>query len=546
MLPGKSFTPAEILQMLRRRVWLFVIPPLVTIFPALLYSSTVPNLYQSDMLISIDPQRVPDAFVRSTVTLGADVRLEAISVQVLSRTNLQEMIESLDLYRDERARLPMEDVVVKMHDNIKITLERSRDLLGRSEVPSSFHVQFTYPDPNIAARVTQQLGSLFVQQNARDRGALATATNVFLESQLAASRAKLEEQEKRLEKFRQEHGKSLPTQMQANLQTLQTLQLQVQAIVESIARDRDRKQMLERLFRDATSTMLPETVPAPAAPAASGAAAGPPQPALAPEQQLAQAKALLASLELRYTADHPDIQRTRRAIATLTEEAEKAAASRAASAPRSGVAAPVTVSPVEAQRRDRLAQMSAEIESLDRQTEYKLAQEERLRKSITDYQSRIEAVPGLESEWTALTRDYDTQQIAYKDLLSKSGAARVAVDLEEQQIGEHFRIVDPATVPVRPLPSIRLQVNAAGLALGLLIGVGLMAFVEFRDASYRSETDVIEVLKLPVLATVPLVPTDRDLRRTRHRRFAISAIGVTAVAAAGFVFWTLKLWRSLA
>ena len=342
MLPGRAFTPADILQMLRRRVWLIVVPPLITIFPALLYSSTVPNLYQSDMLISIDPQRVPDAFVRSTVTLGADVRLEAISVQVLSRTNLQGMIEGLDLYREERARMPIEDVVAKMHDNIRITLERSRDLLGRSDVPSSFHVQFTHPDPNIAARVTQQLGSLFVEQNASDRGALAAATNVFLESQLAASRAKLEEQEKRLEVFRQQHGKSLPTQMQANLQTLQTLQLQVQALVESTARDRDRKQMLERLYRDAANT-VPETA---AAPAPTGGSSAPPAQQVTPEQQLVQARSLLASLEARYTADHPDIQRARRAVATLTEQAEKAAAARRAPG-RAGptVPAPVVVSP---------------------------------------------------------------------------------------------------------------------------------------------------------------------------------------------------------
>lgn len=539
MLPGKPITPVDILQMLRRRFWLIVLPPMITIFPALLYSSRIQNMYQSDMLIAIDPQRVPDAFVRSTVTLGTDVRLEAISVQVLSRTNLQGMIESLDLYRNERARLPMEDVVVKMHDAIKISLERSRDLLGRSDVPSSFHVQFTYPEPNVAARVTQQLGSLFVQQNSRDRGALASATNAFLETQLAESRAKLEEQERRLEKFREQHGKALPTQMQANLQTLQTLQLQVQAQVESIARDRDRKQMLERLYRDAANTATIPEAPAPSAGTAPGA--NTPTTLGSPEQQLAQAKSLLANLELRYTPDHPDIQRTKRVIDTLTAEVAQGAGKAASGAPVPAAA----LSAPEAARRDRLAQMAAEIESLDRQTEFKAQEEARLRKSIADYQARIESVPGLESEWVALTRDYDTQQLAYKDLLAKSGAAKVAVDLEEQQIGEHFRIVDPATVPVRPLPSVRMQVNAAGLFLGLLFGLGLSAFLELRDQSYRSERDVLEVMKLPVLATVPFVPSARDQRRIRRRQWALSTAGVVVFAMAGYVFWTLKLWKSL-
>ena len=46
MLPGKGITPAMVLQMLRRRLWLIVIPPLITFFGALLYSSTLPNLYK--------------------------------------------------------------------------------------------------------------------------------------------------------------------------------------------------------------------------------------------------------------------------------------------------------------------------------------------------------------------------------------------------------------------------------------------------------------------------------------------------------------------
>jgi polysaccharide chain length determinant protein (PEP-CTERM system associated) len=538
MLPGKSFSSATVLDMLRRRIWLIVIPPLITIFPALLYSSTVPDLYQSDMLIAIDPQRVPDAFVRSTVTLATNVRLEAVSVQVLSRTNLQEMIESLDLYQEERAKLPMEDVVEKMHKAIAIQLEQRPDL-SRNNVASSFHVQFTYTDPNIAARVTQQLGSLFVQQNARDRGALASATSSFLESQLAESRGRLEEQERRLEQFREQHGKSLPTQMQGNLQTLQSLQLQVQAVVESMARDRDRKQMLERLYREAGNAVIPDATQAAAGNGAATALT--PQANMGPEQQLAQMQATLASLELRYTADHPDIQRTKRVIETLKSEVEK---SKAASGGKPTAVAAL-VSPAEAERRDRLSQMAAEIESLDRQMVFKANEEVRLRNSIADYQARIEAVPSLESEWVALTRDYDTQQLAYKDLLSKSGAARVAVDLEEQQIGEHFRIVDPATVPVRPLPSIRLAVNAGGLALGLLFGVGFAILLEIRDASYRSDTDVMEILKLPVLASVPLLVSEREQRRATRRRLAISAIGVMAFATAGFVFWSLKLWQNL-
>ena len=544
MLPGKKLTVADIAAMIRRRLWLVVIPPLATVLPALLYSSTIRNTYQSDMLIAIDPQRVPDAFVRSTVTMGTEARMQAIAVQVRSRTNLQAMIEEYDLYPKERLALPLEDVVKKMHDSIDVTIERGR---GGSfgfggDVASAFHILFTYPEPNIAAQVTQKLGSLFVEQNSRDRGSLATATNAFLEKQLAEARTQLETQERRLEEFRKSHGKSLPTQMQANLQALQSSQLQVQALVESLARDRDQQQLLQRLYREAQATPTPADPVIAVGPAGAASAPLPPQ---TPEQQLAAARALLANLELRYLPEHPDIRRTQQMIATLEAQVAAAKPAPAAGAASAAAAAGPPLSAAEMQRRERLGQMAAEIESLGRRIAFKDAEERRVRGEIADYQKRIEAVPGLESEWIALTRDYDTQALAYKELLAKSGAARVAVDLEEQQIGEHFRIVDPAQVPVHPLPSGRLQINVAGLALGLFLGLGLAALLEWRDASYHSEADILETLQLPVLAAVPYLRSAADVRRARITSIAFSLLALSLASATGYAVWAFELWRSL-
>ncbi len=232
-----------------------MLPPIVTLFAALLWSSRVPNLYESDMLIAIDPQRVPDNFVRSTVTLGTELRMDAISVQVMSRTSLERIIEKpsisiLNSVRFCRSRTSS----ALMRKNIFVELERSQ---GREGGPHAFHVRFTHPDPRIAAEVTQQLGSLYVAQNVQDRSARAESTNRFLETQLADARQRLEIQESRLEAFRQRHGKELPTQMQTNMQANMNAQMQLQSMNESLARDRDRKQMLERLYNDAVETPLP-------------------------------------------------------------------------------------------------------------------------------------------------------------------------------------------------------------------------------------------------------------------------------------------------
>ena len=542
MLPGKKLAFADILQMVRRRIWLIVVPPIVALFIGLVYSSTIPNLYQSDMLIAIDPQRVPDAFVRSTVTLETDRRMDALTVQVLSRRTLQGLIEKFDLYPEERKTLPLEDVIAKMREAIAVPQEFPRPRWGQIPQPTAFHVRFTHVDPNIAARVAQEIGGVFVEQNARERGALAGATNRFLETQLAEARQRLEQQEQRLETFRQRHGKELPTQMQSNMQALTNSQLQVQSLVEAAARDRDRKLMLDRLYREAAAEPPPTTPP----PAAGGTA----QPAVAmtAQQALATARATLANLHLRYKPDHPDVVRTERLIAELEPKAaaEKAAADEAAAQAASNSSQTATTPPVaDPARRESLRQMRAEIETLDRQIAFKESEERRIRTEIAEYQRRVEAVPGLESEWVALTRDYDTQQQGYKDLLTKSTAAQVAANLEEQDIGERFRIVDPAVVPVNPVPSTRGRINAIGFAIGLFLGLGIAALLELKDSSFRSEVEVLEVLSLPVLASVPRVETEATKQRHRRRQMAFSLAGVTGVAVAGYVTWTLKLWNSL-
>jgi polysaccharide chain length determinant protein (PEP-CTERM system associated) len=532
MLPGKKLTPADLLAIARRRIWLLVLPPAVTLFAALLYSSRIPDLYQSDMLIAIDPQRVPDSFVRSTVTLDTDRRMDALQVQVLSRTALQRLVDEFDLYPEERATLPAEDVLGIMRENISVVLESPRPRSNQMPQPSAFHIRYIYADPMVATTVTQRIGQMFVEQNIKDRGTQAGATNRFLETQLAEARSKLEAQERRLEDFRQLHGQELPTQMQSNMQSLQSAQLQAQNLVESIARDRDRKLMLERLYREASADK----------PATPVIVAQTPQnaAALTAQQQLAAARATLAGLELKYKPDHPDVTRAKRQVAELEPKAAEEARQAEAT---TGV--PSEANEGDPARRESLRQMRAEMESLDRQIQFKESEEQRVRREISEYQRRLEAVPGLESQWVKLTRDYDTQQTAYRELLAKSTAAQVAANLEEEDIGERFRIVDPAAVPVHPVDSLRVRYNLGGFALGLLFGCGLALLLELKDKTFKSENDVLEVLGLPVLAQVPRVESEADRIRQRRRQIAVAVAGATCVVAAAYFTWTLKLWKSL-
>ena len=541
MLPGRKYTPIDFAAMAWRRSWMIVAGLVFGTYASLLVSSQLQDSFQSETLIQVIPQRVPDSYVQSTVTMRTEERLNALSQQVLSRTALEALINEMNLYAERRSRLPMQDVVDAMRKDVRVD-----PVGGSNREADAFYVRFKYTDREVATKVTERLGLLFIDLNAKDRGQLAQATNDFLESQLADTRRQLEAQERKLEEFRQRNAGRLPTQLESNMQAIQSTQLNIQAQVESLARDRDRKLMLERLLRDAEVDPPAAAPPPPAVPASPDKTSdGGTSVALPASQQLAIAQDALARLLLRLKPEHPDVARAKRIIAELEARVAQEASEAKTIEGRPAVAqAPAPPpSPEAAARRERLRQMRADVESLDRQIAFKETEEKRLRDTLAVYQSRIEQIPGVESEWIALTRDYKTQQAAYENLLAKSEQSKVAVELERRQIGEQFRVLDPARPPVRPAGIRRMQVNGFGSAAGLLLGFAVAALLEFRDRTFYSVQDVQEVLQLPIIAHLPFVMIDAD-RRRRRRVQMMAGVAVLLVAVAGaYGFWTLQLWK---
>ncbi len=509
----------------------------ITAFAALIISSRQEDSYQSEMLVQIVPQSIPDKMVQSTVTSRTEDRMSSLEAQVRSRAQLERLITDLDLYAEERTRLPMEDVVEKMRAAIVVQLVRPPGRVATAA--DAFFLRFTYRTPDVVAPVTTALGGLFIEQNARERGRLADGTNTFLEAQVVEAKARLAEHEQKVERFRQQHAGRLPTQADFNLQAIQTTQSQLQALVESIARDRDRRLMLERLYRDASLEPLPASpsVQAGQTPGEGGAAV-----TLPLKQQLQAARAVLERLEMRMTGEHPDLRRQRSFVKELEQKvADETAAS------VQGIPVPAAaVSLEQLQRREQLRTMAAELESLKRQIDFKELEERKLRAVVNDYQQRLEAIPGVESEWIALNRDYETLQTTYKDLLRKSEESKVGADLERMRGGEQFRIVDPARVPVKPIGPKRLQTNAIGVAVGLVLGIVIVAVLFLRDKTLRTEADVLDVLALPVLALVPLVIDSGERQRLRRRQLLMMSTVALLLVSGGIVTWSMKLWRYIA
>lgn len=525
MIPGKQYTPEEIVAMVWRRKWVILLPFLTVAVSVWCWTRTLPNSYRSETMILVVPQRVPESYVKSAVTEKIEDRLGAIREQILSRTRLEAIINDLDLYQDLRRTYLMEDLVEQMRDDIEITVARD----------DSFRVSYVSSQPVTAMKVTERLAQLFIDQNLRDREVLAQGTNQFLNSQLDDARRRLVEHEKKLEDYRRLHTGELPSQLETNLTAVNNMQLQVQQLSESINRDRDRAQLIERAIADLTS---PD-----ANPEVSTAIIGSDSnlPSGTAQQQLAAAQLALRNMELRLKPEHPDILRMKRLIRELQKKAEAEAMEAPLSPGAPGVR---SSSPVEAARQSKLTDLRNELESINKQVAQKEAEQQRLKAQMTTYQARAEAAPARETELTELTRDYDTLQKLYTGLLSKSEESKMAANLESRQGGEQFRILDPARVPQRPFSPNRPRLDALGALVGLAIGFALAVVLEYRDTSLKTDDDVLTALTMPVLAMIPMMTTRADIRRRHRLRLAAGlAAMVLAVAVAAAATWYF-VWKA--
>jgi uncharacterized protein involved in exopolysaccharide biosynthesis len=188
----------------------------------------------------------------------------------------------------------------------------------------------------------------------------------------------------------------------------------------------------------------------------------------------------------------------------------------------------------------RLSEMQAERESLGRRIAAGQEEEARLQRVISDYRSKVEAAPSREAESTEMMRDYETLDAQYRTLLGRSQQSRIAADLERRQIGEQFRLIDPARLPQRPFSPDRPRLNLMGAMAGLVLGLAFVGLLEYRNTTFRTEDDFALSLALPVLAVIPQMVTLPEFERARRRRVAtISASLVAMVGAIAVIVWKL-------
>src|SRR5947209_8202145 len=95
----RELTGQDYADIARRRWWLLLLPPLVICAASYVVSLKIPNRYRSTALVLVDQPQVPENYVKSVVGEDIQQRLRSMQEQILSRSQLEPIIDNFGLYK---------------------------------------------------------------------------------------------------------------------------------------------------------------------------------------------------------------------------------------------------------------------------------------------------------------------------------------------------------------------------------------------------------------------------------------------------------------
>ncbi|MFN7949218.1 MAG: hypothetical protein U0Z53_27940 [Blastocatellia bacterium] len=483
--------PSEYLKILWRRRY-FVLVPFLLISATLCYAiHKLPNIYESQSLIIVDPPKVSPDVARQPVMVDISSRLSTIKQTVTSRSSLTSLIEKYDLYKTLRSqKAPTEQVVSTMQDHIEVEIKN----MGSGY--NAFTIRFSDQHPEVAQAVTAELASQFSNENlVRTRTDAAQAVT-HLDNELKHVKQQLDDIIAQRTKYIIEHPSVMQGQMQSIVGEMTSLSQQMlaqQTQIGSLQNTIASYQQMLQMARERADDPVVETD------------GGPTEGTLRIKR--ADLEAQLQNLKSIYTDKHPDVKtvqlqldKVNKELADLEKKAEEKK-NRIQETRKKNSQAEVLQIQIDSARRD-LARRQAELERMN--TEY------------ASLQAQLRSIPPLSAEMERIERDYKTLEKQHDELLLRKQNAEFGKRLIDDFNGETFHIQDPASLPETPVFPRRSLLYPLSLILGFLSGLAVALAFEARYLfTIRDAKDVEHYTKLPLLVTVPEIVTEYEEQRRR-------------------------------
>lgn len=526
----------------RRKLPLFAVMAAVFICIAAI-AILLPAVYKSSAIILIEQQEIPQDLVRTTVTSYADQRVQIISQRVMTTSNMKQIIDKYDLYAEQRKDDPLEVILDQMRDDISLDMI-SADVFdprtGRAaKATIAFSLSYTNESPKLAQKVTNELVSLFLNENLRNRTEMAEDANQFLQDEVDRLGERVNKLEKKVARFKQDNAGSLPemvklnremmdreerelTEMKRRIQTLQERRIYLESELsqlspltasfsetgERILGPRDRLKILETRYITLSSrysAVHPDVMKLQDEIEALKQEIGSSEDKNETAMRLKEARLDLLSLQKKYATDHPEVKKTSRLVLSLEQDLQQYTATKP---DRQESVKPDN--PAFIQLQTQLEATGTELAGLQES-------EKLLRDKIAMYEERLSQSPDVEREFRALLREYENEVLKFKEMKAKQMEAQLAENLETENKGERFTLIEPPLLPVRPDKPNRMALLALAVVAALGAGFGSVTLVENLDRSVYGRKGVERLVGELPLTVVPYIETPAEAQRRRQR-----------------------------
>ncbi len=493
----EMITPGDYLGILKRRKWSLILPAAGIFFVVVVVAFALPAIYRSEATILIEAQEVPAEFVASTVTSYAEQRIQTIQQQIMSYTPLLKIIQDHNLYPELKDKATTEEIVDKMRSDSALTPVSAEIVDHRTGRPTTATIAFTLSyegkNPQKVQRVANVLASLYLAKNLKERVQQVEETSAFLETEISRIKKELAVIESKIAAFKQENMNQLPEMLQVNMQSFNNIERNIETASQQIRSLKERESYLDAQLVSVKPYLKDEEE-------------------IVSRQRLEELKVQLVALTKRFTAEYPDVKKTRAEIADLENQLAGRETAKKGSPDN----------PAYITLKAQLAGVRTDIKSIHQHIE-------KLEADATGYQRRLAATPNVEEAYSQLIVARQSTQTKHNDLMNKLMEAQLAHGLETEQKGERFTLIEAPRLPEKPYKPNRLAIVLIGIVAGIGAGFGTAALVEFSDDRVYSAGVLTQATNFPVLAGVPVILTQKDLTVRRKKRIALVSATVVLV-----------------
>lgn len=451
------------------------------------YVASLPDQYSSKAQVFVDTRSVLQPLLRGlAIQTNPEQEIQMMAKTLLSRSNVEIIARESDLDITTQSEAEFEGVVTSLTNSIKL------NSTGRDNI---YNISYSNKNAVIAQKVVKETLDLFVEgalgNNRRD----TDTAGKFLDEQIAEYEARLSESEQRVAEFKRQYNDILPLSgtYYAQLQNLQGELEATQLLMKQT------KQQIDTLKAQISATKSRDSF--------GVSNGGEPVLRTRYDDRIKMLEEQLDTLQLRFTDKHPDVVEANTLLESLETSRQKELD---AFLNQSNDDDSLPLNDLNREIKLEMSRFESNIAALK-------VKETDIKTKIARLESKVDLIPQIEAESTALNRDYSITKRKYEELLSRKESADLSRRADVSSEDLQFRIIEPPMVPKRPSGPNRLILYTGVLIAGFGAGIGIAFLISQLTPVLIRPKQLLSLSDYPIWGTVTHLNLTQIKRKNRMR-----------------------------